>query len=83
MAKGIKPVPRSQGENPVKAGDGRAAVREDETGKNQCSETDVKEPGVGRYPSQKNCGKLLNEERCERRPSLKPRILRCPVAAYP
>ena len=29
----------SQGENPVKTGSGRAAVREDETGKNQCSKT--------------------------------------------
>ena len=26
-----------QGENPVKAGGGRAAVREDETGMNQCA----------------------------------------------
>ena len=29
-----------QGENPVKAGSGRAAVREDETGINQCVETE-------------------------------------------
>ena len=30
-----------QGENPVKAGGGRAAVREDETGMNQCMRTHV------------------------------------------
>ena len=29
-----------QGENPVKAGSGRAAVREDETGISQCVETE-------------------------------------------
>ena len=30
------PIGGSQGENPVKTGSGRAAVREDETGMNQC-----------------------------------------------
>ena len=41
----------------MKTGSGRAAVREDETGINQCLAIGVKEPGVERDPSQKNCGK--------------------------
>jgi hypothetical protein len=38
----LLPLPNRvrQGENPVKAGSGRAAVREDETGINQCVETE-------------------------------------------
>ncbi len=39
--RGHRMVASARGENPVKAGGGRAAVREDETGMNQCTSSRV------------------------------------------
>ena len=65
-----------QGENPVKTGSGRAAVREDETGMNQCMETarDYMCEGAGARlsPESEELWETLFEERCERRHSTKP-----------
>ena len=55
-----------QGENPVKAGGGRAAVREDETGMNQCR---LRCEGAGSRvsPEPEELWETIFEERCERR----------------